>query len=170
MTWQPQALEQRDGVTVLAKSGKRKGRPPRLLDEKLRERIIYAIKVGMYIDRSFTLVGIHPNLYDKWAGLAAEGREPYNSFWVSLQKAEAEAELECVELMRKGGNSFVPHATLLERRFRDRWGRSDRVEMSGTVTVKVEVIDFAKYYSSRIARNEPKLVNPPGRITDDNKA
>jgi hypothetical protein len=151
---------------------RRTGRPPLFdLDPELQDKLINAISIGMYIERSFTLVGVRPKQYYRWKELADREREPYYTFWGKLEKAEAEGEFKAIQAMLKGGNSFVPHATLLERRFRDRWGRSDNVNVSGNITVKIEVVDFKRHYQRMLeARKEPKLVNPTVEIASENKA
>jgi hypothetical protein len=135
-----------DGQTDNLPVKRGRGRPPLLITRpEIKEQIIEAIKDGMYIDRAFQLVGISPDNYWGWAEYAAAGREPFCQFFLSVKKAEAEAERAAIIDMRRVKGAFLPEATFLERRFRDRWGRSDRHQIDATVQMRVEVVNFAKH-------------------------
>lgn len=55
----------------------------------------------------------------------------YLAFWQSTQKAVALAEIETVSSVRSGGQDWQSRAWVAERRWRDRWGRTQRTEISG---------------------------------------
>jgi hypothetical protein len=46
--------------------------------------------------------------------------------------------------MRDDPRAFLGNATWLERRFRDRWGRSDRHQIQADLNIRIETVDYNK--------------------------
>lgn len=68
------------------------------------ETILDAMSVGANQSTAAKLAGITPNTLSNWKAKGLEGKEPYRSFVVALEKAEAEFEVECLrEIMAMGG-------------------------------------------------------------------
>lgn len=93
---------------------------------------------------AFRAAGVSDETYYLWLDQAEAGKSPFLEFIGALKKAEAEAEMFMSRKMLQGKEHFLPAATFLERRFRDRWGRSDKHTVEANVNIRVETIDYAK--------------------------
>lgn len=124
---------------------------------EIKARLLAVIREGNYITTAMTLVGLPLNFYDTCLAQVNRGNPYYRDFMRELQKAEAESEVALTKLMLEGGKNFLPAATMLERRFRERYGRSEKrqVEVSGEVTISV--VNYADL--ARTVRGE-KVINP----------
>jgi hypothetical protein len=129
-----------------------------LLTPEMREKILGLIKNGNYIETACSICEISPTTWHVWrnkgeaeleriaeGGRPLKSQEPYREFVIALTRAEAEAEggsvlriqqlardAKCDARVRLDAEKF-----LLERRFRDRWGRS-RVDIDLKSTGTVE--------------------------------
>ena len=109
---------------------------------------------GNYFVTACNYLGIDETSAYEWLKAGAEGRDApgdwpdaYREFSQSVKRAEAQAEVAAVaEVQMAGkphaarfdaeGNELLPgqwqaSMTFLERRHRDRWGRGERVELTG---------------------------------------
>jgi transposase-like protein len=110
---------------------KRKPTRPSHLTPEVAAKIVKTVREGNYISTACIAAGISRRTFYNWIDAAEEGKPEHLEFFNALKQAEAEAEIDAVRDMKKGGKRFLPSATLLERRWRDRWGRSDRVATEG---------------------------------------
>lgn len=109
---------------------KKSGRPTRLTPEA-QKKIVEYVREGSYISTACVAAGVARSTFYNWEARAIKGQEPFKSFFDDLGQVEAQAEIDNMKKMLKGGKYFLPRATFLERRFRDRWGRSDRIAVEG---------------------------------------
>lgn len=122
------------------------GRPTKLTAD-LTDRILDAVLAGAYLETSAQAVGISKSALHNWLrrgeeleALAREHMEPdapeteiydrtdpaewiYLDFLHSLKSAEAYSEIDLLQRVRGAGLGWQAFATILERRFPDRWGR-----------------------------------------------
>lgn len=122
---------------------------PRKLNPGMIQALSEVVSQGNYAVTACRLCEIsEPTLYE-WLKLALQDEEIglteseslYISLAKSLKRAEAEAELEMVKVIRdkaKVDREWLPAMTFLERRHPDRWGRKDRHQVD--VTEKVITI------------------------------
>lgn len=129
------------------------------LTPETADKILGLIRAGNYVHIACAAVGIHKDTYYGWRERGKKGEEPYASFLHDLELAEAECEVLIVAEQRKAITSSdiqksTAAMTFLDRRFRDRWGRKDRVEVTGQgggpLAVSLQEIEEAK---SAIAAN-----------------
>ncbi len=136
------------------------GRPSKLmLTPEVGIKIIELVKVGNYAKVAAQAAGIAERTFYNWIAIGEEHLETYEQgdplpeslqlyvdFLQSLKEAEAIAETMLLMDALTRGNGWQAPMTVLERKFPDRWGRSERVavEHSGAVkhTIGVDVPDL----------------------------
>jgi hypothetical protein len=127
------------------KTGKKLGRKPILeINPAIKDEILGYITSGAYMDVAFRAAGISDDNYYKWMKQAERGNPIFVEFFAALKKAEAAAELSAATKMRDDPKAFLGNATYLERRHRDRWGRSDRHVVDQNVNIRIETVDYNK--------------------------
>jgi len=113
------------------------------LTQEVQDKIVQAIRSGNYIEVSARYAGIDPVTFwnwMKWGEQQGEGR--YFNFFNAIKAAEALSEAEAVAQVRlasRDPKNWAAGMTWLERRFQQRWSRTDRQEHSGEV--KIVMVD-----------------------------
>jgi hypothetical protein len=138
-----------------------------------RKAIIAAVRNGMYFSDAAAIARVHRDTLLQWIkrGDAAQRlAEPedseleYLEFVLDLRQAEAEVCQEAVMRIRatdNGGDKWF-----LDRRFRDRWGSKERVEVSGpnggAIPIPDSRIALAEAIAKAIAatKQEPNPASP----------
>jgi len=117
------------------------GRPTKLTKE-LTEEIAQYLRAGNYIETTAALVGINRDSIYEWLkrGAAEQERliknprarlrkreEIYVEFSDTVKKAQAQSEAMLVGLIGKAASkNWTAAAWRLERKFPDKWGRTER--------------------------------------------
>lgn len=99
------------------------GRPTSLTPEVQRS-IITSVRRGNFRMTAAAAAGVHRNSLLSWEKRGDEGEEPYASFAIALQQAEAKAEMALLRKVRTakpGVDLWQTAAWMLERRFASRW-------------------------------------------------
>src|SRR2546425_12106758 len=111
------------------------GRPTKLTKE-IQEHIVAAIRSGNYADAAADSAGIHKATYYRWLERGesdAKADRPFRDFRDAIKKAEGEAEVHAVALIRQAmPDNWQAAMTWLERRYPDRWRRRDSVAVAGS--------------------------------------
>ena len=105
---------------------KGRGRPTKLTP-LIQEEVCKALKAGMYMETAAAYAGIDKDTLYEWLKKGARGDgEDFIKFSDSVKRAVAEAELTDLLLIKKAASdgTWQAAAWRLERRFRERWGRS----------------------------------------------
>ena len=116
------------------------------LTPELQERLVTYLRAGNYLDVAIKCAGgIHRDTFYEWMRIGREtGEEPFASFVQAVDRAMADSEARDVALIAKAASDpklWTAAAWRLERRFPDRWGRRERVDLeaqvqhSGSITV-----------------------------------
>jgi transposase len=110
-------------------------RPTKLTPELL-DRITLAIRAGNYAKTACEMVGIGETTFYRWMeeGEKDTGKKEFREFRESIKRAEAEAEVRSVALIRQAadGGTWQAAAWYLERKHGDRWGRNDKIRQEVT--------------------------------------
>ena len=116
------------------------GRPTKL-DDDVSGRIIAYIRQGQYVETAAAAAGISKFTFYEWLkrGAAIRGAAkpprselPYLAFSNAVERAMAEAEIRDVNIVGAASiTQWQAAAWRLERRNPTRWGRRDRIELSG---------------------------------------
>lgn len=136
---------------------------PSALTEGVQRRIESAIRTGAYPETAARAAGVSERSFYRWMerGEAEQVRrdsydaehptlteeekekraieQPFVHFWQSIQKALAEAEILVVGKVYQGGKDWQSKAWIAERRWRERWGRTTRTELTGADGGPVQV-------------------------------
>ena len=120
----------------------RSGAKPKLTPE-IQERIVQVIRSGNYAVVAAAYAGISDKTYYLWKSKGeAQPDSIYGQFLEAIKKAEALSEAEAVaqiKLAARDPKNWVAGMTWLERRYQQRWSRTDRQEHSGEV--KIVMVD-----------------------------
>lgn len=117
----------------MTKEPKKRGAKPKLEDEKVRRKLLEAIRLGNYMKTACAAAGIDSSTVYKWIEKGESNDENpdyeiYREFAADLRQAEAEAEQHAVKVWRSHFyTDWRASKDYLERRFADRWGRVDRL-------------------------------------------
>ena len=96
----------------------------------------------MYIEQACILADINQRDYYNIMQRAERGDPSSQRFASIVKKAEAEAERAATAKMKDDPKAFLGNATFLERRFRDRWGRSDRRTIDSNVNITIASVNY----------------------------
>jgi hypothetical protein len=104
---------------------KNKGGRPSKLTPELTEDICKLLRSGAMIDAACLSSGITKETFFQWMKLGiSETDSPHKQFSDSVKRALADAENSMVDGIRNAGQTqWQALAWLLERRFRNKWGR-----------------------------------------------
>jgi len=132
---------------------------------------INAIREGNYQQTAAQLAGIAPITLLAWKRKGEEQADdphsPYRIFLAALHHAEAEAEATLVRnVQRVGANDWKAHASVLGRRFRERWSeqRFGGESGAGGVTINVGIALTSSTSSPQVI--EAQLLSVP-RLEDE---
>jgi len=141
------------------------GRPTKLTPE-IQVRIETFLGAGAYIETAAAAAGItKKSLYD-WLRRGAEGEEPYLTFLHAVERAQAEADMRDLTVIRTAAQDgqWTAAAWRLERRHPRQWGRFDRVE---TNEVKVDALAEKMRTDEEVAALADELI---ARIAGDGES
>jgi transposase len=103
------------------------------LTDELEEKLCEYIMAGNYANTAASMVGIDESTYYRWIrkGEAAKSGR-YYQFNQSIKKAEKFAEAYHIQNIRKAGGAgaWTASAWWLERKYPQRWGKQERVELN----------------------------------------
>lgn len=114
------------------------GRPTKLTPE-CQQKVVDAIRGGNYREVAAEWAGIAPETLTRW--MSRKGH-PYEGFRQAVLEAEKAAEIRMVALVMKAAAEDPKHAEWwLERKFHERWGRQDRVQVNQPRPLVVEMVE-----------------------------
>ena len=123
------------------------GRKTKLTPE-LQEEITKRIKAGNYIQVACEAIGISHTTYFNWIKKGEEGKSPYVEFLKAIKKAEAEAHVNCVAIIASHATEqWQAAAWLLERKYPDKWGRRDKLDIKGEIIAERKVDKLEEKFS-----------------------
>ena len=119
---------------------------PHKLDEDKIARVVEALRAGNYMETAAAYAGISKSILYKWlangrevrqkvakGGIASDLEAKQLELLDAVEKARAEAEVRNVHLIQQAaqGGTWQAAAWFLERSHPGKWGRREKVEMSG---------------------------------------
>jgi transposase len=106
---------------------------PTKLTEAVQDKIVQAIRAGNYAEAAGRVAGISPSTYYRWLERGErEEQGPYRDFHDAVRKAEAEAEVHAVAILRRAmPEDWRAALAYLERRHPQRWRRHEARELTG---------------------------------------
>jgi hypothetical protein len=94
----------------------------------MAEQVCFHLRRGLPLDAVAERCGIHRDTLYEWRTTPSE-------FSDAIKDAEAAAEDRWFDVVERGESGWQSRAWLLERRYRDRYGRHAKVEHSGGVVL-----------------------------------
>lgn len=128
------------------------GRPTKLT-VKVQNRIVGAIRAGNYAEAAAKSAGVSRRTYQRWlerGRSTAPADAPFRGFRDAVRKAEGNAEVQAVAIVRQAmPNDWRAAMTYLERRYPERWRRRKAADVatadSGEARRDVEAIREAMH-------------------------
>lgn len=103
-----------------------------MLTPQRSEVICEAISDGATREVAASAAGVGESTLYQWLKKGRDGVEPYVEFAEAIEKADAEGELSNIRTIKTASTStWQAAAWLLERKHPERWGRRDRMEVTG---------------------------------------
>ena len=141
---------------------------PRKLTKKLQAKIVAAIEAGNYPETAAVINGITGTTFYNYMKKGRESktkRGVYFEFFEAVKKAERYAEAYFLQHIREAaeGNedskpSWTAAAWYLERKYPEKWGRNERInikgEMQGEIKVKQTVKVVGRLFKIAESANE----------------
>lgn len=121
------------------------GRPSALTDVFRVQKVLRLIGDGNYIETACLAAGFSRTTLHNWKKKAEQGEIAAIAFVNALEKAQAIAEADAVDDVRRAGKAgpqfWAASATRLERRHPDRWGKRPEAVDTPRVVVQIGVKD-----------------------------
>lgn len=130
------------------KKTKSAGRPSKFHESK--DRIIEAIRRGNYYEPACNAAGVEYETFRLWMRRGEnEGKGEYFGFFVEVQRAEAEAEIEVVQIWKDHmPNNWQAARDFLARRNPERWSNHDKLDLKAHTNHSM--VSSIKWAQSRI--------------------
>lgn len=121
------------------------------LTPEIQTAIVEALSAGNYLETAAQYAGIHPATLFRWLDRGREALDSddfdkhpdkiYGEFCEAVEKTRAQAEVRAVALIRKAAmdGTWQAAAWFLERSHPHKWGRQNKVEVTGKNGGAVEV-------------------------------
>lgn len=138
-----------------------KGRPSKLTP-KVEKEFVDLVKSGSYIETACAVVGIGRSTYYDWIKKANDSLESnrYTKFRDKVRKAQAWAEARDVAIIQQHAEKhWKAAAWLIERRYRQRWGR--RKHQKKEKVPDKPVVNPVNICPERTPLAEPMLLEKP---------
>lgn len=144
------------------------GRPPKLTDE-IQDEIVELLRAGNYIETACAVAGVSKKTFYEWMKKANQSKRKtrYTEFRNAVKKAQAWSEARDVTIIAKHGEkSWQAAAWRLERKYPDRWGRKDKLDVESKVKIDSDN-DLKKDDELVIKEALDIAARKTGRIGDD---
>jgi len=107
------------------------------LTSELQKNLIKCIRAGSYIVVACKAVGITEKTFYEWIKKGEKGIEPYSKLSKSIKKAQERAELRnIITVQNAAKENWVAAMTFLERKYPQRLGKKDKLEVKTKKTVE----------------------------------
>ena len=113
-----------------------------ILSEVIQNAMVEAIEAGNYASTAAESVGIGRSTHYEWMSKGEEGIEPYAGYTDAIKKAEANAQMQALSVVKNAmADNWQAAAWYLERKFPELFGRRDKLtqEISGKDGKPLEV-------------------------------
>ena len=138
------------------------------LTPDVHKSLCESARKGLWMSTAATNAGVHRDSVYEWLKVGGSffrsGAEPTTdeqdaclAFYEAFTKAEAEFEEERLAKIGEGGKEWKAYAWHLERRYPDRYGSRQRVEMehSGSVSDSVKVVALPPIQNAHALADRP---------------
>jgi hypothetical protein len=99
-----------------------------ILSEVIQNAMVEAIEAGNYASTAAESVGIGRSTHYEWMSKGEEGIEPYAGYTDAIKKAEANAQMQALSVVKNAmADNWQAAAWYLERKFPELFGRRDKL-------------------------------------------
>ena len=128
------------------------------LNKKVCEVICEGLRKGNYVTTCCRAVGIDKKTFYNWKNKGKKGIEPYATFLKRVDEAEAEGEMLMMEVIHDNAVSgnWLSSAWVLERKYPNRFGKRERMELQTDNDFKLEISTARSPYE--MGEDEKKLL------------
>jgi hypothetical protein len=125
---------------------------PSKFSEEVTERIVQAMRAGNYADAACQAAGIGTSTFYRWMSLgAAEPASEHGAFREQVLRAEAEAEVHAVAIIRRAmAEDWRAALAYLERRHAARWRPRQQTEVIARTAPDVS-LDLSRLSDKELA-------------------
>ena len=120
---------------------KKKSRKSKLTRARC-EKIVEGVLKGNYITTVCKSVGISTSTYNNWKKKGEQGIEPYATFYERVTEAEAQAEMDILDVIYTNaidGGNWLSSAWILERKYPHRFGKREQMALQTDNDFKLEI-------------------------------
>ena len=117
-------------------------RPTKFIPE-ITDTILQALKIGATYKDAAEAAGVAFNTFNEWIKRGEEGHKPFNAFYESVRKAEAQSRLNYLTTIAQAAakGDWKAAEAYLKRRDRANWG--DAVDVtSGNAPIVITIKGF----------------------------
>ena len=130
------------------------------LTKLMCEKICEGVRKGNYITTVCQSVGIQRQTYYKWKKWGEQGREPFATFLKNVTEAEAQAEMDILDVIYTNavdGGNWLSSAWILERKYPNRFGKREQMALQTDNDFKLEISTAKSPYE--LGEEEKKLLD-----------
>lgn len=115
---------------------------PQKLTRTVCDKICEGVLKGNYITTVCRSVGISSATYYIWKKKGEKGIEPYKEFYERVTEAEAQAEMDILNVIYTSAidqGNWLSSAWILERKYPDRFGKREKMALQSDTDFKLEI-------------------------------
>lgn len=135
------------------------GTHPQKLTRVVCDKIVEGVLKGNYITTVCQSVGIHKTTFYAWKKKGEQGLEPYKEFYDRVTEAEAQAEMDILNVIYTNAidqGNWVSSAWILERKYPNRFGKREQMALQTDNDFKLEISTAKSPYE--LGEEEKKLL------------
>lgn len=115
---------------------------PTKLTPEAQKAITDAIAVGNYFETACAIAGVSKQQAYEWLKKGAKGKKPFAAFRTAVEEAMSRCEQARVAtVLAASREQWQAAAWWLERRFPQKWGRKDRMDIDQNSKVEIVVTE-----------------------------
>ena len=132
---------------------------PQKLTKARCDKIVEGVLKGNYITTVCKSVCIGKTTYYSWKKKGEQGIEPYKTFYERVTEAEAQAEMDILDVIYTSAvdqGNWLSSAWILERKYPNRFGKREQMALQTDNDFKLEISTAKSPYE--LGEEEKKLL------------
>ena len=132
---------------------------PHKLNKTVCDKICEGVLKGNYITTVCKSVGISPKTYYYWKKKGEQGIEPYKTFYERVTEAEAQAEMDILNVIYTNAidqGNWLSSAWILERKYPNRFGKREQMALATDNNFELKISSAKSPYE--LGEEEKKLL------------
>lgn len=135
------------------------GTHPQKLNRTICDKIVEGVLKGNYVATVCQSVGINRSTYYAWKKKGEQGLEPYKQFYERVTEAEAQAEMDILNVIYTNAidqGNWVSSAWILERKYPNRFGKREQMALATDNNFELKISSAKSPYE--LGEKERKLL------------